>query len=70
MLRNNKGNVLDFKCNILFLILYWNVLTLITDFTCLFVAETHAGDDRSDAGTDEDEIGRLRGSEQKGSTGI
>ncbi|KAG8011818.1 Septin-2, partial [Nibea albiflora] len=29
-------------------------------------AETHAGDDRSDAGTDEDEIRRLKESEQKG----
>lgn len=34
----------------------------------LFVAETHAGDDRADAGTDEDEVGRLKGSEVKGST--
>lgn len=34
----------------------------------LSVAETHAGDDRTDAGTDEDEVGRLKGSEVKGST--
>lgn len=36
----------------------------------LSVAETHAGDDRADAGTDEDEVGRLKGSEVKGSTVI
>ncbi len=37
----------------------------------LSVAETHAGDDRSDAGTDEDEIRRVKESkEQKGSTVI
>lgn len=34
----------------------------------LSVAETHAGDDRTHAGTDEDEVGRLKGSEVKGST--
>lgn len=40
-------------------------------FSSLSVAETHAGDDRSDAGTDEDEIRRVKESkEQKGSTVI
>lgn len=34
----------------------------------LSVAETHAGDDCADAGTDEDEVGRVKGSEVKGST--